>query len=106
MVQCQQYGIVLEVGDISAENSACLQKKDVTHINMTELKSVIKGINLALEWGLQEIEVKTDFTLRSKNLIFSDEQDSYDYEGQSKITQKGRVDTIADVNEEFKNKTA
>lgn len=49
----------LEVGRITAEDASWLQKKDdVAHFNVAELETVIKGINLALKWGLQEIKVK------------------------------------------------
>ena len=30
------------------------------HINVAELDAVLKGINLALKWGLQEIEISTN----------------------------------------------
>lgn len=42
-------------------DTAWLRKKDYyNHINVTELEAVLKGINLALKWGLQTIELKTD----------------------------------------------
>ncbi|KAK3892373.1 hypothetical protein Pcinc_003743 [Petrolisthes cinctipes] len=43
------------------EDAAWLKKKDdFGHINVAELDVVLKGVNLALKWGLQEIEVLTD----------------------------------------------
>lgn len=34
-------------------------KESVAHINVAEIKAVIKGSNLVLKWGLLEIEVNT-----------------------------------------------
>lgn len=36
------------------------KKTDANHINVTELKAVMKGINLSLQWQLKNTEVKTD----------------------------------------------
>ncbi len=33
---------------------------DVTHINLAELEVFIKGVNLALKWGLSELKLMTD----------------------------------------------
>ena len=44
-----------------AEDAAWLRKKDdYDHINIAELEAVVRGVNLALKWGLREIEVVTD----------------------------------------------
>ena len=44
-----------------AEDAAWLRKKDdYGHINIAELEAVVRGVNLALKWGLREIEVVTD----------------------------------------------
>ncbi|XP_076049715.1 uncharacterized protein LOC143030451 [Oratosquilla oratoria] len=54
-------GAVLEIGDVIVEDGAWQRKKDdYHHINVSELDAVIKGINLALKWGLREIEIRTD----------------------------------------------
>ncbi|XP_076055165.1 uncharacterized protein LOC143033558 [Oratosquilla oratoria] len=54
-------GAVLEIGDVVVEDGAWQRKKDdYHHINVSELDAVIKGINLALKWGLREIEIRTD----------------------------------------------
>ncbi|XP_076031925.1 uncharacterized protein LOC143019828 [Oratosquilla oratoria] len=54
-------GAVLEIGGVVVEDGAWQRKKDdYHHINMSELDAVIKGINLALKWGLREIEIRTD----------------------------------------------
>ena len=45
-------GALLEIG-VTAEDAACLwEKDDSTHINVMELDAMMKGINLALKWGL------------------------------------------------------
>lgn len=54
-------GIILEIEGNMVEDAAWLRKKsDHSHINVAELEAVLKGINLALKWGLKEIEIKTD----------------------------------------------
>lgn len=58
---CIAVGVTLEIGGVTAEDAAWLRKKDdVAHINVAELDAVMKGINLALKWGLQNVEVRTD----------------------------------------------
>ena len=52
---------LLKIGGVIAEDTAWLRKKDdSTHINVAELDAMMKGINLALKWGLQAVEIKTD----------------------------------------------
>ncbi|XP_076068433.1 uncharacterized protein LOC143040875 [Oratosquilla oratoria] len=54
-------GAVLEIGGVVVEDGAWQRKKDnYHHINVSELDAVIKGVNLALKWGLREIEIRTD----------------------------------------------
>ena len=54
-------GTVLEVDGRVVQDASWLRKKDnFTHINVAELESVLKGSNLALKQGLQDLEVKTD----------------------------------------------
>ena len=36
------------------------KKNDYNHINVAEIDAVLKGINLAIKWGLREIEIRTD----------------------------------------------
>ena len=52
---------ILEIGGAMAEYAAWLRKKnDNAHINVAELDATIKGINLALKWGRQAVEIRTD----------------------------------------------
>ncbi|XP_076056355.1 uncharacterized protein LOC143034304 [Oratosquilla oratoria] len=54
-------GAVLEIGNVIVEDGTWQRKKDdYHHINVSELDAVIKGTNLALKWGLREIEIRTD----------------------------------------------
>ena len=54
-------GALLETGGVTAEDTAWLQKKDdSTRINVVELDDTMKDINLALKWGLQVVEIRTD----------------------------------------------
>ena len=54
-------GVVLEIDNVEVEVATWLRKKDdFGHINIAELDVVLKDVNLALKWGLQEIEVCTD----------------------------------------------
>ena len=54
-------GCALEVDDGIVEYGAWLRKADDgAHINMAELDSVLKGLNLATKWGLKEVEIVTD----------------------------------------------
>ena len=36
------------------------KKNDYNHINVAKLDAVLKSINLAIKWGLREIEIRTD----------------------------------------------
>ena len=54
-------GVMLEVDGKVAEDAAWLRKQDdFNHINVAELEAVLKGVNLAIRWGLLAIEIKTD----------------------------------------------
>ena len=60
-------GVILEIGGVVVEDRAWLRKSnDFNHINVAELESVVKGLNLAVDWGITELIVKTDSsTVRS-----------------------------------------
>ena len=50
-------GVLLEIGGVVAEDAAWLRKKDdYGHTNIAELEAVVRRVNLALKWGLREIE--------------------------------------------------
>uniref|UniRef100_A0A5S6QJ61 RNA-directed DNA polymerase n=1 Tax=Trichuris muris TaxID=70415 RepID=A0A5S6QJ61_TRIMR len=53
-------GVALEVGGSIVEDAAWLRRDEACHINMAELDAVIKGLNLALSWQMNVIELMTD----------------------------------------------
>lgn len=54
-------GVTLEIEGRTVEDAAWLRKTtDVAHINIAELDAVLKGLNLALKWNLQTLEIITD----------------------------------------------
>lgn len=36
------------------------KKDDFNHINVAELEAVLKGVNMAIKWGLTSVELRTD----------------------------------------------
>jgi ribonuclease HI len=70
-------GVVLEVNDNIVEDAAWLRKKDdYSHINVAELEAVLKGVNMAIRWGITEIEILTDSATVSNwiKIIMSEEK--------------------------------
>ena len=54
-------GAMVEIAGEVVEDAAWLRKKDdYKHINVAELEAVLRGINLAIKWGLRRITVITD----------------------------------------------
>ena len=54
-------GACLEVDGHVIEDGSWLRKRnDAAHINLAELEAVLKGISMALAWGLKEVELKVD----------------------------------------------
>ena len=54
-------GCCAEINGVVIEDAAWLRKEDdVSHINVAELEAAIKGISLALKWGLSDFELVTD----------------------------------------------
>lgn len=39
------------------------KKYDTTHANIAKSEAVMKGLNLALKWGWQDIRIKTDLAM-------------------------------------------
>ena len=56
------YDIALERKNHIIEGGGWLRKpNDGTHINLAELNAVIKGVNLTMKWGAEDIAIFTDF---------------------------------------------
>ena len=54
-------GAVLEIGGVVVEDRAWLRKSDdFNHINVAELDAVARGVNMAVDWGIQQLHIKTD----------------------------------------------
>ena len=53
-------GVVITVAGQIIEDASWLRKDCDTHINMAELDALIKGINMALLWGLKTLHLRTD----------------------------------------------
>ena len=54
-------GVLLEKNGAVIKDACWLRPmNDATHINRAELDTVLKGINLALQWGVKILHVRTD----------------------------------------------
>lgn len=53
-------GAMIEVDGHIVEDASWLRKDEAMHINMAELDAAQKGINLALLWGMETIQLMTD----------------------------------------------
>ena len=56
-------GVVIETPDGGVMEDACwLRPVDAaaTHINMAELDAAIRGLNLAVAWGVKDVDLRTD----------------------------------------------
>lgn len=54
-------GVVLETpGGHVIEDGCWLRRDEATHINMAELDAALRGLNLAIAWEMQVVELKTD----------------------------------------------
>lgn len=54
------FGAAIEVGGDTIEDASWLRSEASTHINIAELDALIKGLNLAVCWGMEELHLKTD----------------------------------------------
>ena len=54
-------GVAVEIDGEIVEDAAWLRKQhDYHHINVAELEAALKGVNLAIKWGLTSIQIITD----------------------------------------------
>ena len=53
-------GVVVEVDGNVIEDATWLRAEDAFHINMAELDAMIKGVNMALEWQMEILHLRTD----------------------------------------------
>ena len=96
-------GVILEVGGVVAEDAAWLRKKgEASHINVAELDAVLKGVNLALKWGLQDVSVKTDSATVFawlKSVISNEKR--VKTKGAAEMLVKRRLGVLADLMQEY-----
>ena len=52
-------GVIVEVNGNIIEDACWLRKDDTTHINMSELDAVIKGLNMGLKWKMNILHICT-----------------------------------------------
>ena len=54
-------GVVVESPEGAVVEDACWLRTDTsTHINMAELEAALRGVNLAIAWGMKSIALQTD----------------------------------------------
>ena len=54
-------GVCLEVDGGIVEDASWLRRTDdASHTNLAELEAVLRGVNLAVSWSLERVEVMTD----------------------------------------------
>ena len=81
-------GIALEVDGNVVEDATWLRKEsDYSHINVSELEAVSRGINRAIEWGFRAVTVATD-----SRTVVSWMDNSI--EGRSRVRTKGAAEML------------
>ena len=85
------------------EDAAWLRKKDdYNHINVAELEALLKGINMALKWGLREMEARTDSaTVLSWVNSIVEESRRIQTKGAGEIIIKQRLEILGHLIAEF-----
>ncbi|KAK4314260.1 hypothetical protein Pmani_014414 [Petrolisthes manimaculis] len=53
-------GVAVEVNDDIVEDACYLRQDESAHINMAEMDAALKGLNLAVAWGMTHISLMTD----------------------------------------------
>lgn len=96
-------GVVLEIGGNVVEDAAWLRKKnDYSHINVAELDAVLKGINMALKWGLREMKIRTDsVTVLGWLKTVTTAQKRVRTKGAAEMVIKRRLGILGELREEF-----
>ncbi|XP_076043782.1 uncharacterized protein LOC143026883 [Oratosquilla oratoria] len=92
-------GIVLEIGGVVVEDGTWQRNKDVCHhINVSELNTAIKGVNLVLKWGLREIEIRTVAGLMNSVLMVEKRVST---KGAAEVLVKRRLGILRELIDEF-----
>lgn len=92
-------GVAVEIGGQVVEDAAWLRKRDDhSHINLAELDAVVKGLNLATQWGLIQIELLTDsVTVQRWLTTVLEDNCRIRVSGMSEVLVKRRLSLVSDV---------
>lgn len=99
-------GILLEIDGNIVEDAAWLRSQsDSNHINVAELEAAMKGINMAIKWGLQEVEIITDSaTVNSWIATVVSEEKRVQTKGAAEMLVKRRLGILKSLIVEFNMK--
>ncbi|XP_067944958.1 uncharacterized protein [Watersipora subatra] len=96
-------GVCIEMEGSIVEDASWLRKiDDSMHINVAELEAVLKGLNLAIKWGVKQATIVTD-SLSVYNWVNSIITESHrpKVSGFSEMIVKRRLGVIAQLVEEY-----
>ena len=96
-------GVLLEIDSQVVEDAAWLRKKDdCAHINIAELDAVIRGVSLAVNWGLKKIKIFSDSATVVKWLSNTlSQRCTLKSNGMSELLIKRRLGIFVDLVEAF-----
>lgn len=93
---------VVEVDGCVVEDASRLRKDDATHIDMDELDSVIKGLNLALAWTFKRVELLTDLSTVHRWITDAlSERSRFRTKAASKMLIRRRIGIVTSMVEEY-----
>ena len=97
-------GAILEVGGVVVEDRAWLRKKtDYNHINVAELDSLVKGVNMAVDWGVKNLHIKTDSsTVKAWVQLALSEERPVRTKGAAEVLVKRRLGILKELEAELK----
>ena len=95
-------GVAVEIGGVIVEDAAWLRKKeDFNHINVAELEAALKGLNLAIKWGLKFIKIITDSATVYRWILLTVKEDKkVKTKGAAEIVVKRRLGVLKTLAEE------
>ncbi|XP_065642912.1 uncharacterized protein LOC136074511 [Hydra vulgaris] len=97
-------GVVLLIGGIVIEDAAWLRPtSDTHHINISELDSILQGLNLASKWDIKELTVYSDSksTVGWLNAVLKEEY-RVKTRGISQLLVQRRLNTIKEIAKDIK----
>ena len=98
-------GIVLLIGGVVIEDAAWLRPtSDTHHINISELDSILRGLNLASKWDIKELTVYSDSksTVGWLNAVLEEEEYCVKSRGISQLLVQRRLNTIKEMAKDIK----